>query len=613
MTQARPADASSDGGRGSAAAELARQARFLEANLSSIPDYVYAFDRGRRFVYANPAMLALFGLTSQEMLGRTFTELDYPPDLAALLNSQIDQIFADGLTIEDEVFYRSTTGHAAYFGYLWGPVRGDDGSVDLVVGVSRDISERRALEETLRKSEARLRAATDLVGVGIYSWNPVTDTLDWDERLRAMWGLSPDAVVNIDVYKAGIHPDDLPRVRSAIAACVDPDGDGHYAIEYRVIGRDDDVTRHIATSGRTTFEGGHAVSFIGAAIDMTEQRTTEAAVRASEAQFRSFAENSSNLLWIADTTTGAIIYRSAAFERIWGEPCAEAPIKLEAWMGHVHPDDRQAVTRALDSVRAGEVTQYEYRIVRPKDGCVRWLRDTSFPIRDDRAGVTRIGGIAEDLTQQDSRQVYVVSTSASEARQIARLVRSMDYGARIFESADAFLDMAPVLSSGCVIVDLRRRRDDGLSVPRELKARSIGLPTVALDGPNAGAEAAVAAMKAGAVDYVMFRDEAVLLGKLGAALAECQATAHPATRDEEVSAQIARLTSREREVLVGLVDGGTNKIIAQGLGISPRTVELHRAQVMNKLGASSLTEVVQIAFSAGFAPAGASGRARKVT
>ena len=171
--------------------ELAHRLHFLEANLSSIPDYVYAFDRERRFAYANPAMLALFGLTADEMIGKNFADLDYPPDLAALLNGHIDRIFAEGVTVEDEVFYQTPSGHAAFFAYLWGPVRGDDGTIEQVIGVSRDTSERHAYEEALRTSEARLRAATELVGLGIYSWDPITGALEWDERLRAMWGLPP--------------------------------------------------------------------------------------------------------------------------------------------------------------------------------------------------------------------------------------------------------------------------------------------------------------------------------------------------------------------------------------------------------------------------------------
>ncbi len=596
-----------------AAAKYASQSRFLEATLSSIPDYVYAFDSERRFAYANPVMLALFGRTAAELLGCNFEDLDYPPELARHLNNDMDRVLRDGIIVEDEVYFESPTGHSAYFSYLWGPIRAQDGSVELVVGVSRDTSERRALEEVSRRSEARLRAATDLVGLGIYSWDPTTGALDWDERLHRMWGLTPGDPVDIAVYETGIHPDDLSRVRDATAACVDPGGDGRYAIEFRVIGRDDGVTRHIATSGRTEFEHGRAVGFIGAAIDVSQQRRNEAAVRASDAQFRSFAENSSNLLWIAETASGAIVYRSAAFERIFGVSLDQAPGDLETWMEGVHPDDRSGVLRALGSVKGGEVMQYEYRIVRANDDGVRWLRDTSFPIRDDTGAVTRIGGIAEDLTKEDSRQVYIVSIDGPAARRLAGLVRAIGYHARIFDSAAAFLDIAPVLASGCVLVDLRKQREDGLSIPRELMARSIALPTIALDDRAVGVEAAVAAMKTGVVDLILAGDDTFLQEKLATVLAECHATIRPATRNEEASAHIARLTRREREVLVGLVDGGTNKVIAQGLGISPRTVELYRAQVMTKLGAGSLTELGQIALAGGIAPSGTGEKARKLT
>jgi PAS domain S-box-containing protein len=587
---------------------LASQSRFLETTLSSIPDFVYAFDRQRRFAYANAAMLKLFGLSAEEMRGKTFADLNYPPELADRLNEHIDRILADGVTVEDEVFFSSPTGHAAYFDFVWGPVCADDGKVELVVGVSRDTSERRAFEEALRKSEARLRAASDLVGLGIYSWDPTTGALDWDERLRAMWGLPADAAVDTDVHQAGINPEDLPRVRRAIADCVDPAGDGRYNVEYRVIGRDDGITRHIATSGQATFGNGRAIGFIGAAIDVTAQRRTEAAIRASEAQFRSFAEHSSNLIWIVDPAAATILYRSAAYERIWGLPCEQAPTALAEWMKDVHPDDQQQVEHAFVSVRAGEVVQFEYRIVRPADGMIRWLRDTSFPIPDDNGAVTRIGGVTEDLTQEDVRQVYIVSGKAAEARKLAALVRGLGYRARTFESRSAFLDMAPVLAPGCVLVDLCRASDAGLSIPRELKARSVTLRTIALDAPGADVTAAVAAMKAGAIDYVIVKDEASLRAKLASAMAECQGAARPTTRDENAGARVARLTPREREVLIGLVEGGTNKTIGQKLGISPRTVELHRAQVMNRLNASNLTELLQIALVAGFAPATGDGR-----
>lgn len=587
-----------------------RSARFLEATLSSIPDFVYAFDTERRFAYANPAMLALYGLSADQVLGKTFADLDYPPDLAERLNGHIDSVLRDGITVEGEVFYKSPTGYAAYFAFLWGPVRAEDGSVELVVGVSRDTTDRRAMEEALRRNEARLRAATDLVGVGIYSWDPVTGALEWDARMRAMWGLASDAIVNNDVFEAGIHPDDLPRVQHAIAGCIDPAGDGLYNIEYRVLGRDG-LTRQVSTLGRTDFAGDRAVGFIGAAIDVTAQRAKEAEVRASEALFRGFSENSSNLIWVSDPAQDLIIYRSAAFERIWGIPRTDAPVAIADWLRDVHPDDRLQVEHALDSVRGGETAQFEFRIIRPGDGAIRTLRETSFPILDENGRVARIGGITEDLTTDDVRQAYIVCGRAAEARRLATMVRAEGYRVRTFATGAHFLDVAPVLAPGCVLVDLRHARADGLSIPRELKSRTIALPTIALDAPGKDAAVGVTAMKAGAADYVAVSRDASFRDALAAAMSECVGTVRPTSHDDGAGARVARLTPREREVLVGLVEGGTNKTIGQKLGISPRTVELHRAQVMNRLNASSLTELLQAALAAGVLPATGTIHARR--
>lgn len=129
--------------------------------------------------------------------------------------------------------------------------------------------------------EARLQAAIDLVGLSPYSWNPVTGALDWDARLKAMWGLPPDAHVDETVFMSGIHPEDRPRVEAAIAQCSDPAGSGLYVIEYRVIGIGDGIERWVSTQGRTTFENGQPVGFTGAVLDITTRKRAEEALHES--------------------------------------------------------------------------------------------------------------------------------------------------------------------------------------------------------------------------------------------------------------------------------------------------------------------------------------------
>jgi PAS domain S-box-containing protein len=128
--------------------------RFLTAMLDSISDYIYAFDREHRFTYINQAMRDLFG-PEADPSGKSFRELGYPRTLARRLDGHLRHIFATGQPIEDEVFFTSPTGTRAHYQFVWGPVRDEGGRIEAVVGVSRDTSERRRMEERLREGEAR--------------------------------------------------------------------------------------------------------------------------------------------------------------------------------------------------------------------------------------------------------------------------------------------------------------------------------------------------------------------------------------------------------------------------------------------------------------------------
>jgi PAS domain S-box-containing protein len=325
----------------------------------------------------------------------------------------------------------------------------------------------------------------------------------------------------------------------------------------------------------------------------------ETALRDSEERFRQFAEHSSTVLWIQDLETREMEYVSPAYEAIWGEPVEAALRDPGHWAKAVHPDDRDRVSTTLERVQSGEEGTHEYHIIRP-DGGVRWIRDTFFPIRDEQGRIRRIGGIAQDITQHDGSIVYVVDGDEASCRDLCRLLQGAGYEVKSFASAQSFLAVAPVLVPGCVVLDTRSPEAGRLTIPRELKARRAGLPVIVLGEADGNVAVGVQAMKAGAVDFLdlPYQPEQVL-DALASAQATIRERAEQDQATERVNALIAALPPRERDVLDGLLAGGTNKTIARDLGLSPRTVEAHRARIMERLGAQSLPELVQIAVMAG--------------
>jgi FixJ family two-component response regulator len=151
-----------------------------------------------------------------------------------------------------------------------------------------------------------------------------------------------------------------------------------------------------------------------------------------------------------------------------------------------------------------------------------------------------------------------------------------------------------------VVLDIRQPEAGGLTIPWELKARRIGLPVIVLGEIQSDVKSAVHVMKAGAVDFLPVPyapDE--LLAALASAAADISQTDKQGQEANRARGRLAEMPVREREVLEGLLAGQTNKQIGRDIGISPRTVETHRAHVMQRLGARTIPELVRIAALAG--------------
>jgi two-component system response regulator FixJ len=199
---------------------------------------------------------------------------------------------------------------------------------------------------------------------------------------------------------------------------------------------------------------------------------------------------------------------------------------------------------------------------------------------------------------QNFRLAYVVDDDAAVRRSLALLLRSVGFAVEVFESGEAFLRAAAAsapgggLPFGCVLLDLRMPGMDGLAVQREMAERGLALPVVVVTA-HGDVPLAVQAMRAGASNFIEkpYGGEAIIQAA-EAALARGQEERARARDAAGAAARVAALSPREADVLRGLVAGRQNKVIARDLGISPRTVEIHRANLMGKLGVSSLSEAV---------------------
>ena len=199
----------------------------------------------------------------------------------------------------------------------------------------------------------------------------------------------------------------------------------------------------------------------------------------------------------------------------------------------------------------------------------------------------------------NSPVVHVVEDDAAARESLRFLLQTAHLPVRAYESAKPFLDALPDIEDGCVITDVKMPEIDGLELVRLLRRRKVGLPVIVITG-RADVPLAVQVMKAGAVDFIEKPcDGEALLSAVRSALSAHGKDVRRDSERAEITARLAALSQRERQVLDGLIAGWSNKAIANELGISTRTVEVYRAHVMTKMQATSLSQLVRMALTAG--------------
>jgi FixJ family two-component response regulator len=201
------------------------------------------------------------------------------------------------------------------------------------------------------------------------------------------------------------------------------------------------------------------------------------------------------------------------------------------------------------------------------------------------------------MKSSDPPTVYIVDDEAAVADSVALLLRSVDLSSRIYPDARSFLDACQANMRGCLVLDVRMPRMSGLELQQELMRRHCNLPVIFMTG-HGDVPMAVEAMRTGAVDFLQkpFNDNE-LIRRVQQALEQDARQRETFRKRDELQQRWDALTPREREIAQRLSDGQANKVVALDLGISERTVELHRAHIMQKLEARGLAQLVQLMVS----------------
>jgi two-component system response regulator FixJ len=195
--------------------------------------------------------------------------------------------------------------------------------------------------------------------------------------------------------------------------------------------------------------------------------------------------------------------------------------------------------------------------------------------------------------------VYVIDDDEAMRDSLNFLLESSGFGVTLFDNAQSFLDALPGLAFGCVVSDIRMPGLDGIELLKRMKTQQSPFPILIMTG-HGDVPLAVEAMKLGAVDFLEkpFEDDR-LTSMIEVAIRQAAPTAKSEAIAQDIAARVVSLSPRERQVMEGLIAGLSNKLIAREYDISPRTIEVYRANVMTKMQANSLSELVRLAMRAG--------------
>jgi PAS domain S-box-containing protein len=366
-----------------------------------IADKLYGDDRYAAFHNLSPERAAQ-GVPIAETMAAV-----HPDDLARTLSAGRRSLKITNSFLED---YRLVQADGSV---KWVQVRGrvyrdDNGQPVRHRGVMVDITERKRIEAALEATEANLRIAVDAAGLGRWDHSPLTGQRFWDKRCRQIFGVPDEMENTVEVFERQVHPDDLPSVREAVRAAMDPAGDGGINCEYRIQRNGGNTPRWVEAFGRAFFEDGQCVRFVGVVRDVTERKEAAARMVLQEATLALAVDAGNVGTWDYNPNNGALVCSERLYAMFGIQP--GDPVILKDFFAVMHDEDREAtwtsLMRAMDPVNGGDY-DVEYRTIGRDDGIERWIAAKGRAFFDESGQPLRVVGATVDITERKRAELHL--------------------------------------------------------------------------------------------------------------------------------------------------------------------------------------------------------------
>jgi two-component system CheB/CheR fusion protein len=367
--------------------------------MAAVPDFVYQFDLNGRFTYVSQSLLDLWRKNADEAIGRNFHELDYTPELATKLQAQIQQVIDTRQLLKDETPYTSAIGERMYE-YLFFPITDENGALQGVGGVTRDITNRKNAEQAMRESEERFRTVADNVPQVIWTNDADGKANYFNRRWYEFSGLSYSESVGPG-WQAIVHPADEPssveRWRQALAKSE------VFDCEYRLRGRDGEYRWFIGRNVPLRDGQGNVMNWFGSATDIHRLKTTEAALRESDERFRLLVEGTRDYAMFLLDVDNIITFWSYGAERVFGWMHDDAVGQSGDLIFVPEDKERGAVEKEIGlALQNGRAPDRRWHL--RKDGSRLWVDGVLMRLDHPNGELRGFAKIARDATDQQRQE-----------------------------------------------------------------------------------------------------------------------------------------------------------------------------------------------------------------